>query len=159
VLSWDAELEAAKKEIAELENRISVLSEELQAAQGATDSARVQRILAVREQHLKRAKIHARFIEHKIAQGCREPKPFPYTELASICFGASVKRTVRAETAQTLKALGSSFAAKGFELRTANGEPLAIAVHCPRFHWRLRSTVPGSVTLKPICYRIRIGGC
>jgi hypothetical protein len=35
VLSWDAELEAAKKEIAELENRISVLSEELQAAQGA----------------------------------------------------------------------------------------------------------------------------
>ena len=103
MLSWDAQLEVVKKEIAELENRISVLSEELQAAQGTTDSARVQRILAVREQHLKRAKIHARFIEHKIAQGCREPKPFPYTELASICFGAAVKKTVRAETAETLK--------------------------------------------------------
>ena len=92
MLSWDAQLEVVKKEIAELENRISVLSEELQAAQGTTDSARVQRILAVREQHLKRAKIHARFIEHKIAQGCREPKPFPYTELASICFGRGGKK-------------------------------------------------------------------
>jgi cell division septum initiation protein DivIVA len=123
VLSWDAELEVAKKEIAELEERISILREELQAAQEATTSARVQRILAVREQHLQRAKVHARFLEHKIAQGCREPKPFPYTELATICFGAAVKRTVRAETADTLKALGSSFAAKGFEFRTANREP------------------------------------
>jgi hypothetical protein len=128
VLSWDAELEVAKKEIAELEERISILSEELQSAQGATDSARVRRILTVREQHLKRARIHARFIEYKIAQGCREPKPFPYTELATICFGAAVKRTVRAETADTLKALGSSFAAKGFELRTANREPRAAAL-------------------------------
>src|SRR5258708_6412057 len=70
VLSWDAQLEAAKKEIAELENRIAALREELQAAQWAADAARAQRMLTVREEHLERAKFHAQFIEHKIAQGC-----------------------------------------------------------------------------------------
>jgi hypothetical protein len=40
VLSWDAQLEDAKKEIAELEDRISALREELRGAQWATDAAR-----------------------------------------------------------------------------------------------------------------------
>jgi hypothetical protein len=48
-LSWDAEFEDVKKEIAELEARISALRAELQTAQWAADLVRVQRILAVRE--------------------------------------------------------------------------------------------------------------
>jgi hypothetical protein len=105
VLSWDAELEVANKQITELEDRISALSEE------PKDSARVQRILTVREQHLERAKFHARFIEHKIAQGCREVKPIPYYALASICFSAA-RRTAQSDTAERLKALGKNFSAK-----------------------------------------------
>ena len=112
MLSWDAQLEVAKKAIAELENRISVLSEELQAAQGATDSARVQRILAVREQHLERAKFHVRFLERKIAQGYQEAKPIPYLALASICFLYAARGTTQGGTAEMLRALGKTFIGK-----------------------------------------------
>jgi chromosome segregation ATPase len=111
VLSWQAQLEDAKKEIAELEDRISALREELRDAQWAADAARLQRILAVREQHLERAKFHAQFIESRIANGRRTVKPIPYSELASICFNAA-QRTAKVDTAETLKALGKTFSAK-----------------------------------------------
>jgi hypothetical protein len=75
VLSWHAQLEDAKKEMADLEQRISALRAELHAAQWATELGRVQRILAVREQHLARAKFHAQFIESRIAKGRRGEKP------------------------------------------------------------------------------------
>jgi hypothetical protein len=39
VLSWDAQLKDVKKEIAELENRVAALREELQAAHWASDAA------------------------------------------------------------------------------------------------------------------------
>ena len=68
MLTWDAQLEDVKKEIAKLEDRISALREELHSAEWATDAARLQRILAVREQHLERAKFHAQFIESRIAK-------------------------------------------------------------------------------------------
>jgi hypothetical protein len=111
VLSWDSQLEDAKKEIAKLEDRISALKEELHSAQWATDAARLQRVLAVREQHLERAKFHAQFIESRIAKGRRTVKPIPYSALASICFNAA-QRTAQVDTAQTLKALGKNFFAK-----------------------------------------------
>ena len=111
MLSWHAQLEDAKKEIAELEDRISALREELHGVQWAIDAARLQRLLVVREQHLERAKFHAQFIESRIAKGRRTVKPIPYSALASICFNAA-QRTAQVDTAQTLKALGKNFFAK-----------------------------------------------
>jgi hypothetical protein len=111
VLSWNEQLEDARKEIAELEERISALRAELQTAQRATDVARVQRILAVREQHLERAKFHLQFIESRIAKGQRPAKPVPYSALATICFNAA-QRAPQGGTAETLKALAESFSAK-----------------------------------------------
>ena len=111
MLSWDSQLEDAKKEIAKLEDRISALKEELHSAQWATDAAILQRMLAVREQHLERAKFHAQFIESRIAKGRRTVKPIPYSALASICFNAA-QRTAQVDTAETLNALGKNFFAK-----------------------------------------------
>jgi hypothetical protein len=111
VLGWDAQLGDVKKEIAELEDRISALKRELQAAQRAADAGRVQGILAVRERHLERATLHAQFIESRIAQGKRAAKYIPYAALASICISAA-KRTARVDTAETLKALAKRFSAK-----------------------------------------------
>ena len=82
--SWHEQLDDAKKEIAELESRIAALREELHGAQWATDAARLQRILAVREQHLERARFRAQFIENRIAKGQRATKPIPYSALANI---------------------------------------------------------------------------
>ena len=111
MLSWQAQLEAVKEEIGELEDRISVLREELHDARWATDAARVQGILAVREQHLERTKFHAEFIESRIAKGRRTVKPVPYSALASICFNAA-QWAGRADIAETLNALGKTFSAK-----------------------------------------------
>jgi hypothetical protein len=111
VLSWHAQLEDAKKEMADLEQRISALRAELHAAQWATELGRVQRILAVREQHLERAKFLARFIESRISKGQRTDKPIQYSALATICFNAA-QRTAQVDTAETLKALGKNFSAK-----------------------------------------------
>jgi hypothetical protein len=111
VLGWDAQLRDVKKEIAELEDRISALKRELQAAQSAANAGRVQGILGVRERHLERATLHARFIESRIAQGNRAAKYIPYATLASICISAA-KRTAQADTAEALKALAKNFSAK-----------------------------------------------
>jgi hypothetical protein len=111
VLGWDAQLRDVNKEIAELEDRISALKRELQAAQRAADAGRVQGILAVRERHLERATLHAQFIESRIAQGNRAAKHIPYAALASICISAA-KRTAQADTAEALNALGKNFSAK-----------------------------------------------
>ena len=111
MLTWDAQLEDVKKEIAKLEDRISAVREELHSAQWATDAARLQRILAVREQHLERAKFHAQFIEGRIAKGRRTVKPIPYSALAPICFNAA-QWTAHADTAETLNTLAKTFSAK-----------------------------------------------
>ena len=111
MVSWNEQLKDAKKEIAELEERISSLREELQTAQSAADRTRWQRILAVREQHLERTQFHAQFIESRIAKGERAAKPIQYSALATICFNAA-QRTAQVDTAETLKALGKNFSAK-----------------------------------------------
>jgi hypothetical protein len=111
VLSWDAQLRDVNKEIAELQDRISALQDELHGAQWATDAARVQRVLAVREEHLDRAKLHAQFIESRIAKGARTVQPIPFSALASICMDVA-QRTAQVDTAETLKALAKRFSAK-----------------------------------------------
>lgn len=122
MLRWDAQLEEANQQIAEVEDRISALKQELEVAQAA-DAARVQRILAVREQQLDHLKFWARFIEEeKIARGHREVKPLPYSEFAVICFDAA-NREPQGEAAKRLRAIGSTFAAKGFQARTAARKP------------------------------------
>jgi hypothetical protein len=72
VFSWGAQLEDARKETAELEQRISALRAELRTVQGPIAAATVQRILALREKQLERTKLHAQFIEEEIAQGSRQ---------------------------------------------------------------------------------------
>jgi ATP/maltotriose-dependent transcriptional regulator MalT len=111
MLSWRAQLDEAKKEIGELEDRISVLKAELDVTRWAADAARLQGIVAVREQHLERAKFHAQFIESRIATGQRATKPIQYSALATICFNAA-QRTAQVDTAETLKALAKNFSAK-----------------------------------------------
>ena len=69
MLRWDAQLEEANQQIAELEDRISALKQELEVAQRAADAARVQRILAVREQQLDHLKFWARFTRRRRLPG------------------------------------------------------------------------------------------
>jgi hypothetical protein len=40
---------------------------------------------------LNRAKLHARFIEHKIATGARTYETLPYIELAQACFNSATE--------------------------------------------------------------------
>ena len=85
-MSWHAQLDDSRKEIAELEDRIAALREELRGAQWASDAARLQRLLSVREQHLERTKFHVQFIESRIAKGRRATRPIQYSALATNLF-------------------------------------------------------------------------
>ena len=67
MFNWYEALDDVKKRMTELENRITIVRGELQRAQRETDRARAQRLLAVREQELERAKGYVEFIEHKLA--------------------------------------------------------------------------------------------
>ena len=76
--NWNAELETAKRRVAELEEMVSRLREALeQKADGATPIDKIldraKRTLPVRVASLERARFHQRFIEHKILTlDCRE---------------------------------------------------------------------------------------
>jgi hypothetical protein len=111
VASWDAQLRDVNKEIAELQGRISALKDELRGVQWATHAARLQRVLAVREEHLDRAKLHAQFIESRIAKGTRTTQAIPYSGLGTICTDVA-QRTAQVDTAETLKVLAKRFSAK-----------------------------------------------
>ena len=121
--SWEAQLEDAKKEIAELERRISALREELQTVQTTTAAATVQRILAIREQQLERTKRYAQFIEDEIAQGSREAKPIPCAGPASMSRSGGAQRTGQGETAETLKTVGKTFCAEAHLDLAKGAEP------------------------------------
>ena len=108
MFGWREQLKEANQQIAELEVRVSALKKELE---GAADAARVQGVLAVREQQLDRLKIWARFIEERIARGHRE-EPIPYTKFALICFDAA-ERLAQGDAAKRLQALGLAFSARG----------------------------------------------
>jgi len=89
MFDWNAELEVAKRRVAELEEKAFNQRQMLQRiAEGAADTttanrivaAREHRVLAVREQSLERAQFHVRFIERIIAMGLPAPKPEPFLE-------------------------------------------------------------------------------
>jgi hypothetical protein len=94
MFNWKAELELAKRQVAELEEGVARLREETQPSTADARQAipieliveRNQRILTVRMASLERAKFHQRFIEQKIAIGVKAAKPLPYLELAEVCF-------------------------------------------------------------------------
>jgi hypothetical protein len=92
-------------------------------AKWLTVAARLQGILAIREQHLERAKFHALFIESRIAKGLRTVQTI--SEPASICFNAA-PWTARADTAETLNPLGKTFSAKA----TADAAHRSFAPEC-----------------------------
>ena len=70
MFNWFAARDDVNKRIAELEDRISSLRQELRRATTRTiESTKVERILAIREQELERTKVYVEFIEHKLATG------------------------------------------------------------------------------------------
>jgi hypothetical protein len=52
----------------------------------------------------------------------QDAKPLPYSEFAVICFDVA-NREAQGEAAKRLRAIGSTFAAKGFQARAADREP------------------------------------
>jgi hypothetical protein len=97
MFDWNAELEAAKHRVAELEDLVARLKDALQqSTSDATEATPVDRILErarrtlpVRIASLERARHHQRFIEQKIATGTKVMKRLPYLELAETCFKAA----------------------------------------------------------------------
>jgi hypothetical protein len=92
IFHWNTELELTRRQIADLEVKISELRDELQGANERPTAVPIDRILdgkarilAVRLASLDRAKFHARFVEHKIATGAKGVKALPYAELALVC--------------------------------------------------------------------------
>jgi transcriptional regulator with XRE-family HTH domain len=51
--------------------------------------ASTRRMLSVKMASLDRAKLHARFVEHKISSGTKVATEFPFVELAAVCFKAA----------------------------------------------------------------------
>jgi len=71
---WTGQLELAQRQIAEIEEKISLQrqkTDEVHAHGG--DTALQTRLLAVMEESLVRAKAHAQYIEGRIAVHRREP--------------------------------------------------------------------------------------
>ena len=88
---WNAELETAKRRVAELEETVSrvrrLSKARLTTIGGILDTA--NRTLSVRMASRERARFHQRFIEHKLQSGARTVASLPYVELAHVCFSAA----------------------------------------------------------------------
>jgi hypothetical protein len=116
MFDWNAELEAAKLSVAELEELMSRLKDAL--LQSGSDSTvatpvdrileRARRTLPVRIASLERVRHHQRFIEQKIATGTKVMKRFPYLELAETCFKAA-KWTPQGDAAETVRKAAAAF--------------------------------------------------
>src|SRR5579859_5770206 len=106
MVDWNAELEAAKQRVAELEEMIARLQDGLEQRADAPTVARIveqtRRTLSVRMANLERAKFHQRFIESQVARGAAPSRPIPYLELAEICFNAA-KRMPPGDAAETVR--------------------------------------------------------
>jgi len=71
---WTGQLEAAQQQIAEIESKISLQHEKAeQLRTEGLDASLAVRTLAVMEASLARAKVHARYIEGRIAAIRSEP--------------------------------------------------------------------------------------
>jgi hypothetical protein len=130
MFDWNAELELAKHQVVDLEEKIFSLREELQrSAQDRTTATPIQRILGERDQRilsvrmasLDRAKIHERFIERKIAAGTKVVKSLPYAELAEVCFKAA-KWMPRREPADLVRTHASVFYGKSIAEKKASND-------------------------------------
>ena len=114
---WNAELETAKGRVAELEELVARLREALEGKAGnATPIGKIldraKRTLSVRMASLERARIHQRFIEHKIQAGAKTVASLPYIELARVCFSAAQSMPV-GEAAESVRAHAAAFYTKG----------------------------------------------
>jgi hypothetical protein len=71
---WTGQLESAQQQIAEIENKISIQQRKVEElrTQGL-DASLALRTLVVMEDSLARARIHAQYIEDRIAAIKREP--------------------------------------------------------------------------------------
>ena len=121
---WNAELETAKRRVAELEDMVSRLREALEqkvATPTPIDKIldRANRTLSVRMASLERARFHQRFIEHKIQSGARTVASLPYVELAHVCFNAA-QWMPKCDAAESVRSHAVAFYSKGVvEKRTS----------------------------------------
>jgi hypothetical protein len=119
MFDWNAELEVAKRQVADLEDKVNRLREEMRRCTEdpvpATPIERIlernERILSVRMASLARAKLHARFLEQKIASGAGDSKPLPYVELAEVCFKAA-RWMPQGAAAEAVRRSGAAFYTK-----------------------------------------------
>jgi hypothetical protein len=126
MFDWNAELEAAKHRVAELEDLVARLRDALQqSASGATEATPVDRILErarrtlpVRVASLERARQHQRFIEQKIATGTKVMKQLPYLELAETCFKAA-RWMPQGDAAENVRRTAAAFYARAIALEKA----------------------------------------
>ena len=119
MFDWNAELEIAKRQVAELEEGVSSLQEALQGIvdepRSATPIERIldqaQRTLSIRMASLDRARFHARFIEHKLEMGGKVFTAVPYVELAQACFN-SAKGMPDGKAAEVVRTHAAAFYTK-----------------------------------------------
>src|ERR1700719_2073432 len=92
MFDWNAELEVAKRQVADLEEKVARFREEMQRiAEDPTQATpierileRNQRMLSVKMASLDRAKLYARFVEQKVAAGATVAKQWPDVDLAEV---------------------------------------------------------------------------
>jgi hypothetical protein len=119
MFDWNAELEAAKRKVADLEEKVARFREEmLRVAEDPTQATPIERILekdrrmlSVKMASLDRARLHARFVEHKIASGATASKQLSYVELAEVCFKAATWMP-QGEAADSVRRNGAAFYTK-----------------------------------------------
>jgi hypothetical protein len=127
MFDWTAELEAAKRRVAELEELVARLKDALrQSASDSTEATpadrileRARRTLPLRTASLERARHHQRFIEHKIATGAKVSKQLPYLELAETCFKAA-KWMPQGDAAETVRRSGAAFYTRAIAIEKAS---------------------------------------
>jgi hypothetical protein len=127
MFDWNAELKTAKRQVAELEERLHDLRETLKRVVDEPTSAtpierildQAQRTLSIRMASLDRAKFHARFIEHKLAMGGKVFNALPYLELAQVCFN-SAKGMPAGNAAEVVRTHAAAFYTKSLAQRKAS---------------------------------------
>ena len=124
MFDWNAELEIAKRQVAELEEGVSGLRDALKRVGDEPTSAtpidrildQAKRTLSIRLASLDRAKFHARFIEHKLAMGGKVFTALPYVELAQVCFN-SAKGMPAGKAAEVVRTHAAAFYTKSLAQR------------------------------------------
>jgi hypothetical protein len=117
VFNWNAERELAKRQVAELEERVTSLREKLgpsaddPIAVASTFAELDLRLFLIRTASLDRARRHLSFIENKVAACAKAFDALPYVELAGVCFSAA-KWMPPGAAADAVRAHGAAFYAK-----------------------------------------------